>query len=66
MSNDYGLKCPECGQDTKFDISAHHTVTVESDFDVESDGSAIWGDEDAIECCVCRHFGKAGDFHDEE
>jgi hypothetical protein len=66
MANYHALKCPECGQDTKFEIYARCTVTIDGTDEPESDGSLYWCDEDTITCCMCRHCGEVGEFHDED
>lgn len=64
MSNDYGLKCPECGQVTDFEIYGHHTITIQGTDDPESDDSMYWDDEDTCTCVRCRHISTVGDFLD--
>ena len=65
MSNDYGLKCPTCGNDSKFGIVAHHTITIDSD-DIDHDDSLTWENDDVITCGVCNHSGPVKFFDDGE
>lgn len=65
MANDYGLKCPKCGQDTKFDISARHTITVDGE-DIDHDDSLTWDSDDTIECGACGHEGTVESFDEDK
>lgn len=61
MANDYGLKCPKCGQDSRFHIAALHTISI-NDEDIDHDDSLVWDDDDTITCRKCEHSGTVKSF----
>ncbi|MEJ7805004.1 MAG: hypothetical protein WKG03_03660 [Telluria sp.] len=66
MANDYGLCCPECGQDDKFEIVAPHVIDLaDGDLDHRPDDLLEWGDNDKITCGECGHVGTVADFEEE-
>jgi hypothetical protein len=65
MANEYNLKCPICGNDTKFAVTSHHVVTIDGTF-VDNDDSCTWESDDEMCCGECSHEGKAKSFEDED
>lgn len=56
-----GIKCPECGSEEPFNISAKAIFTVYDD-GTDSYGGVEWDDNSAIECLECGHRGKIKEF----
>lgn len=61
MANEYELRCPKCGNDTKFSIVTLHTITIDGD-DIDHDDSLAWENNDAITCQACAHDGTVKSF----
>jgi hypothetical protein len=64
MANGYGLRCPECGQEDKFQIDATVTLTVVGD-DVSSEPDNTWESSSFTVCLGCDHEGTAAEFSED-
>ena len=56
-----GIRCPECGSEEPFNISAQAVFRV-CDDGTESYGDVEWDDNSAIMCLECWHRGKVKAF----
>lgn len=59
-----GMKCPTCGNEGEFLITATANVTV-VDHGVIDVQNFEWSDFDNCSCSKCNHGGVVGDFKDE-
>lgn len=65
MSYEHGLKCPKCGNERKFSVDAHHTITIDGN-DVDHDDSLCYENDDTITCDTCNHSGQVKSFQTED
>ena len=64
MSNENclkGIKCPKCGNESKFIIQANAVVTVE-DSGVTDAHTFEWGSDDGCKCAACDFHGELSEF----
>ncbi len=64
----WGMRCPRCMADDQLDIAAtvHVRLTPDgTDPDEAECHYHDWGDDTAVFCRACRHFGAVDDFLDE-
>jgi hypothetical protein len=55
------IKCPECGNEESFRITATAVFTVFDD-GTDDHGDVEWGDDSYAECTRCHHHGAVKDF----
>lgn len=56
-----GFRCPNCGQDERFNVAAIAVVTL-IDNGIEDQSDTEWDDESEGTCPDCGHSARAGDF----
>jgi hypothetical protein len=57
-----GMRCPGCGSDGPFRISATVLVLVEDDGPADDLSGSEWDDGSYCECDACDHSGIVNDF----
>jgi len=57
-----GIKCPDCGSEGPFDITASALFENVADGGFTNFSNVEWANNDLITCKECRHSGTVGEF----
>jgi hypothetical protein len=69
MSNQFDMKCPECGSAEEIDVAATVWVRLTpdgTDADAAGGGDHEWDDDTSALCGMCHYEGKVRDFQGKE
>ncbi|RUU76135.1 hypothetical protein [Mesorhizobium sp. M7A.F.Ca.MR.362.00.0.0] len=65
MSNQFAMRCPECGDDAHIQVAALVWVKLVSD-GTDADGDHEWDDESPCRCNSCDYTAKVINFTEGE
>jgi Zn ribbon nucleic-acid-binding protein len=66
MRNEYEFKCPQCNAESKFNITAQHTIEINDDgLTGDGDDHLQWVNGDACECMACGYTATVQEFQGE-